>query len=414
MFPRAAAGQANSQGLPGRGRGAVFGRWHSRVRGRPEVWGELPVACMAEEIDTPGEGQVRALITIAGNPALSTPNSRRLTRALEGLDFMLSLDIYVNETTRDADVVLPAPSSLQHSHYDLGFYQLSVRNVANYSPAVFPRDEGMPEEWETFLRLAALVSGQPVSVDALDDFVAADAVHREVTRAGGSLEGRDRDEIALALAGRRGPERLLDLLLRAGPYGDAFGARPDGLTLAALEAAPHGIDLGPLEPRIPEVLRTPSGRIELAPAPIVADVKRLRAALGRRANGGMVLIGRRQLRTNNSWLHNVETLVRGKETCTAQVHPDDAARLGLVDGARARVSSRAGAIEIPVEVTDAVMRGVVSIPHGWGHDVDGVRMEVATAHAGTNSNVLADEELVDPLSGNAVLNGIPVELKPCA
>jgi anaerobic selenocysteine-containing dehydrogenase len=202
---------------------------------------------------------------------------------------------------------------------------------------------------------------------------------------------------------RRGPERMLDLLLRAGPY---------ELTLADLEAAPHGIDLGPLEPRIPEMLRTPSGKVELAPDPIAADVPRLEAALERTVNGGMVLIGRRQLRSNNSWMHNIQPLVKGKERCTAHVHPDDAARLGLRDGEQARVSSRAGAIVVPVEVTDAVMPGVVSIPHGWGHDVEGVRMEVASAHAGTNSNVLADETLLDPLSGNAVLNGIPVQMAP--
>jgi anaerobic selenocysteine-containing dehydrogenase len=192
-------------------------------------------------------------------------------------------------------------------------------------------------------------------------------------------------------------------MLRAGPY---------DLTLADLEAAPHGVDLGPLEPRLPEVLRTPSGRVELAPAPIVADVERLRAALDRPRNGGMVLVGRRHLRSNNSWMHNLEPLVRGKDRCTAHVHPDDAERLELADGEPARVSSRAGSVEIPVEVTDAVMPGVVSIPHGWGHDVDGIRMGVASAHAGTNSNILADETLVDPLSGNAVLNGIPIELAP--
>jgi anaerobic selenocysteine-containing dehydrogenase len=215
-----------------------------------------------------------------------------------------------------------------------------------------------------------------------------------------------------ALGERRGPERLLDLLLRAGPYGDGFGDRSDGLTLAALEAAPHGIDLGPLEPRVPEVLRTPSGRVELAPEAIVEDVDRLRAALDRERNGGMVLIGRRQLRSNNSWMHNLEPLVKGKEQCTAHVHPDDADRLGVADGARARVSSRVGEIEIQVEVTDAVMPGVISIPHGWGHDADSLRMSVASAHPGANSNALADETLIDPLSGNAVLNGIPVELAP--
>ena len=416
MFTRAAAGQSNSVGAPGRGRGAALGRWHSRVRGLPEAFGELPVACLAEEIDTPGEGQVRALVTIAGNPALSTPNSGRFSKALEGLDFMVSIDVYVNETTRHADVILPAPSPLQRPHYDLALYQLAVRNVANYSPPALEPDPSIPQEWETLLRLTAIVAGQGADADieALDDLVAGELVRRETARRGGAVEGRDPGELVAELDARRGPERLLDLALRAGPYGDAFGARPDGLTLAALEAAPHGIDFGPLEPRLPEVLRTPTGMIELAPDPIVADVDRLRAALGRRRNGGMVLVGRRQLRSNNSWMHNLEPLVRGKERCTAHVHPDDAARLGLADGENARVSSRAGAISVPVEVTDAIMPGVVSIPHGWGHDVDGIRMEVAAAHAGTNSNLLADETLVDPLSGNAVLNGIPVELEPAA
>jgi anaerobic selenocysteine-containing dehydrogenase len=416
MFPRAAAGQTNSTGAPGRGRGVAMGRWASRVRGLPEAFGELPVSCLAEEIDTPGEGQVRALITIAGNPAVSTPNAARLTRALEDLDFMISLDVYVNETTRHADVILPGPSQLERSHYDIALYQLAVRNVANYTPPPLPAMPGMPQEWETVLRLTGIVTGQgpDADVEAIDDYVAAEAVRREVGRAGGTLEGRDAGELLGALEQRRGPERLLDLMLRAGPYGDAFGERPDGLTLEQLEAAPHGIDLGPLEPRLPDALRTPSGRIELAPEPIVADVERLRAAMARERNGGMVLIGRRQLRSNNSWMHNLTPLVRGKERCTAHVHPDDAERLGLVDGEPALVRSQAGEVEVPVEVTDAVMPGVVSIPHGWGHDVDGVRMDVASAHAGTNSNVLADESQVDPLSGNAVLNGIPVELAPVA
>src|SRR5918992_195297 len=414
MFPRAAAGQRNSAGTPGRGRGVTIGRWRSRVRGLPESLGELPAAALAEEIDTPGEGQVRALITLAGNPARSTPNSARIEAALESLDLYVAVDIYVNETTRHADVILPVPSPVQRSHYDLAFYQLSIRNVANYSPPVLESD--IPDEWVTLLRLAAIAAGQPAAedVEPLDRLVAGELLRREVGSEHSPVAGRDVGELLAELDPRRGPERLLDILLRCGPYGEGFGARPDGLTLAALEAAPHGIDLGPLEPRMPELLRTPSGRIELAPEPIAADVERLRAALAREANGGMVLIGRRQLRSNNSWMHNITPLVRGKERCTAHVHPDDAERLGLIDGEPALVRSRAGEVEVPVEVTDAVMPGVVSIPHGWGHDVDGIRMEVASAHAGTNSNVLADETQVDPLSGNAVLNGIPVELAPVA
>jgi anaerobic selenocysteine-containing dehydrogenase len=214
-----------------------------------------------------------------------------------------------------------------------------------------------------------------------------------------------------ALAPRRGPERLLDLMLRTGPYGDGFGARPDGLSLAVLEANPHGIDLGPLAPRIPEVLRTPSGKIELAPAEITADVPRLHSRLSR-PDGQFTLIGRRDLRSNNSWMHNIESLVRGRPRCTLWMHPDDAARLGLADGEPARVHSRAGRVEIPIEVTDAIMPGVVSAPHGWGHDAPGIALRVAEAHAGVNSNLLSDELAMDPLSGNAVLNGIPVTVAP--
>ncbi|MEA2404680.1 MAG: hypothetical protein QOE08_1327, partial [Thermoleophilaceae bacterium] len=222
------------------------------------------------------------------------------------------------------------------------------------------------------------------------------------TVAKSQANGRDPAELVAEVEPRRGPERVLDLMLRHGPY---------ELTLADLEESPHGVDLGAMKPRIPEVLRTPSGKIELAPEQIAADVERLRASLDRHRNGGMVLIGRRQLRSNNSWMHNLEPLVKGKEACTVHVNPGDAARLGLADGGRAEVSSRVGKVGVQVEVTDAIMPGVVSIPHGWGHDVDGVQMSVASAHAGTNSNILADETMVDPLSGNAVLNGIPVQLR---
>ncbi len=404
MFTRAAAGQRNSSGSGPVGRGVSFGRWTSRVRELPEYFSELPVSALAEEIDTPGEGQVRALVTIAGNPVLSTPNSDRLERGVEGLDFMLSLDIYVNETTRHADVILPAPEPLEKAHYDLALYQLAARNVANFSPAVFEREHG-PAEWEVFLRLAGIVTGQGpnADVEAFDDMLIRTLVQREVGIEGSRLEGRDVEELLAELEPRRGPERVLDFLLRAGPY---------GLSLDQLEQSPHGIDLGPLTPRLPEVLRTPSGKVELAPEAIVADLDRLRGALARERNGGLVLIGRRQLRSNNSWMHNLPALVKGKESCTLHVHPDDAARLGLSDGGRALLRSAAGSLEAPVEVTDGIMRGVVSIPHGWGHGAGGVRMGVASEHAGVNSNVLSDESMVEPLSGNAVLNGIPVEVGP--
>ncbi len=418
MFTKAAAAQANSTGRPGRGRGSVANRWASRVRGLPEVLGELPVSALAEEIETPGEGQVRALVTVAGNPLVSTPNATRLERAVEGLDFMLSVDIYVNETTRHADVVLPTPDPLSRSHYDLALYQFAAHNVANYSPAVFDREPGLIAEEEIFLRLTGIVTGQGADVDpeAIDEAVAATLIARETGLADSLIEGRDPAEIAAELEPRRGPERVLDLMLRTGPYGDGFGARPDGLTLERVEASPHGVDLGPHEPRLPEVLRTPSGRIELAPEPITSDVERLRARLDAGGWNGagpeMVLIGRRQLRSNNSWMHNLNALVKGKDRCTALVNPLDAERLGLADGERVRLRSVAGEFDAPVEVSDEMMPGVVSVPHGWGHDADEARMRVAAAHAGVNSNLAADESRVDAPSGNAVLNGIPVELEP--
>ena len=416
VFTKAAAAQRNSVGVAGRGRGVVSGRWGSRVRGLPEVLGELPASVLAEEIDTPGEAQVRALVTVAGNPLVSTPNASRLAQAVEGLDFMVAVDIYLNETTRHADVILPAPDPIALSHSDLALYQFAALNVANYSPALLERDEGLIPEGEIFLRLTGIVTGQGADCDteAIDDAVIGALVARETGTAEGKIEGRDPAEVIAALEPRRGVDRVLDLLIRTGAHGDGFGADPDGLTLDRLEAAPHGIDLGAHEPRLPEVLRTPSGKIELAPEAITADVPRLRRRLDEGGWNGarpeMVLIGRRQLRSNNSWMHNLNALVKGKDSCTALVNPVDAERYGLEDGSRALLRSAAGEIEVPVEISDEMMPGVVSVPHGWGHDVEGVRMATAAAHAGVNSNVLADETGVDAPSGNAVLNGIPVEL----
>jgi anaerobic selenocysteine-containing dehydrogenase len=405
MFPRGAAGHSNASGAPGRGRGVRFHRWHSRVRGLGEVFGELPVACLAEEIDTPGDGRVRALITISGNPVVSTPNSGRLDAALEQLDLMVALDVYVNETTRHADVILPAPSPLRRSHYDLALYLFGVRNVANYSPPVLAPEPELPDEWVTLLRLTGVAAGLGPDADvaAIDEQVARAAIDRETKSEGSPFAVRSVDEVLAELEPRTGPERLLDLMLRAGPY---------PLTLEMLENAPHGVDLGPLEPRLPDALRTASGKIELAPELIVADVERLRASLERPRNGGMVLVGRRQLRSNNSWMHNLPVLVKGKDRCTLQVHPDDAERHGLTDGEPGTLRSRAGALTATIEVTDTVMPGVCSLPHGWGHDVAGTAQRVASEHPGANSNLVADELLVDGLSGNAVLNGIPVELAP--
>ncbi|HEV2581187.1 MAG TPA: molybdopterin oxidoreductase family protein [Ktedonobacteraceae bacterium] len=421
MFPMAAAGGRNTGGTPGRGRGVRFGRWKSRVRGLPEAYSELPASCMAEEIETPGAGQIKALITLAGNPALSTPNSGRLQQALDRLSFMVSVDMYLNETTRHANVILPPSPTLTRSHYDLAFYQLSVRNIAHYSPPVFEREPGVMDEWEIYARLAAILAGQEADTDAsvIDDLAIMTLIQREIATPGSLVEGRDPGELIEALRPRVGPDRLLDFLLRSGPYGDGFGKR-DGLSLAKLEAHPHGIDLGPLQPRIPEVLRTPSGKIELAPQPLVEDTARLRAAFEQHlseqhgTNGHMQLIGRRDLRSNNSWMHNLHVLTKGKERCTLHMHPQDAARLGLEEGALAHVASRAGEVQIPVEITDAIMPGVVSIPHGWGHNQPGTHMQIAAAHAGVNTNILAAEDEVDPLSGNAVLNGVEVTVERVA
>ncbi len=415
MFPMAAAGQPNSTGEPGRGRGFTLGRWASRVRGLPEAFGELPVSCLAEEIESPGEGRVRAAFVVAGNPLVSTPNSARLSAAFDSLELLVSLDCYVNETSAKADVIFPVPSPLERPHYDLAFYQLSIRNVANFTPAALePRGEVQPE-WRTMLGLAAIAAGAgpEADVDGFDDLVALDVARRETVTAGSPAEGMEPADVVAALGERRGPLRILDLMLRCGPYGAGIepgtGRGEEGLSLDLLESRPHGVDLGPLKPRLPGVLRTASGKIEIAPGPVVADLERLQESL-ERSRDGFVLIGRRHLRSNNSWMHNLPHLVRGKPRCTMHLSPADAERLGLVDGADAKVSSRAGSLTVPVEVTDSIMDGVVSIPHGWGHDAPGVQMDVAAANAGVNSNLLSDENLVDALSGNAVLNGIPVEV----
>jgi len=312
-------------------------------------------------------------------------------------------------------VILPGLSPLEQSHYDVLLRQLAIRNVATYSPPVFDPPAGQQPEWQTILRLAGIASGQGAGADvgALDDFVTRQRIEHDVATPHSPIHGRDPAEIMSALTPRRGPERMLDLMLRTGPYGDGFGAKAEGLSLAVLEAHPHGIDFGALEPRIPEVLRTPSGKIELAPEPLVADVERLRAGFGRAAVP-LVLIGRRDLRSNNSWMHNLEVLVKGRPRCTMHLHPADAERLGLADGSVARVASRAGEIILPVEVTNAIMPGVVSIPHGWGHDLPDMQLRIASTHAGANSNRLADELALDPLSGNAVLSGVPVTVEPAA
>ncbi|WP_103533138.1 molybdopterin-dependent oxidoreductase [Streptomyces sp. SM11] len=392
LFPLSATARAPRPAAPGKG--FALGRWSSRVSGHPEAKGELPIAALAEEIDTPGEGRIRALVVVAANPVLSAPDGDRLDAALaDGLDFMVSVDPYLNETSRHADVVLPPPPPSQSAHFDFAFNSFAVHNQVRYTRAAVPLEDGRMDESEIHARLVLAVSGMyGAPPSAVDDL----AIGTALTRAGAPKEQ------ATELTGDSGPERRLDLMLRLGPY---------GLSLEQLLAHPHGIDLGPLKPRVPEVLRTRSGRIELLPEPIAADLPRLRRALGDRP-APLVLVGRRHLRSNNSWMHNVGSLTGGSNVCTLQIHPDDAARLGLVDGATARIESSGGGIEAPTEITDTVRSGVVSLPHGWGHSRPGTRMAVAAAQPGANVNQLLDGTLLDPLSGTAVLNAIPVSVTP--
>ncbi|MFJ3979649.1 molybdopterin-dependent oxidoreductase [Streptomyces sp. NPDC090021] len=401
LFPLSATDRAPRPAGPGKG--FAVGRWHSRVSGHPEAKSELPIAALAEEIETPGEGRIRTLIAIAANPVLSAPDGDRLDRALAALDFMVSVDPYLNETSRHAHVVLPPPPPAQSAHFDFAFNAFAVRNQARYSPPAVPLEEGRMDECEIHARLILAVSGlHGAPPEAVDERVVDDTLARAVADVHSPFHGADPAAQARLLTGRTGPERRLDMMLRLGPY---------ELGLEDLLKTPHGIDLGPLRPRLPEVLRTRSGRIELLPAPIAAELPGLRAALADRP-AALVLVGRRHLRSNNSWLHNVPALTGGSNRCTLHVHPQDAARLGLTDGGRARVAADGGSVEVPVEVTDAVRAGVVSLPHGWGHDRTGTRLGVASAAPGANVNQLLDGTRLDRLSGTAVLNAFPVELTP--
>jgi anaerobic selenocysteine-containing dehydrogenase len=408
MFPQAPHLPAPR---PGPGRGYRTGRWHSRVRHLPEANGELPVATLADEIETPGDGQIRALITVAGNPVLSTPNGPRLDEALAGLDFMVAVDCYLNETTRHADVILPPSRIVEKDHYDFAFNMLAVRNVPRYNPPLVEKAPGVLDECEILARLTMIASGYGPDADPalLDDMLLGRTLGAAVADETSPVAGRDLAELRALLYDGTGPQRRLDAMLRLGAFGDGFGAAPDGLTLAKLADAPHGIDLGPMTPALPALLKTASGMIELCPEPIVADIARLHAGLAQRRES-LVLIGRRHQRSNNSWMHNVAGLTRGTNRCTLQMHPEDAQRLGLADGASAVVASQVGELTVPVELTADVLPGVVSLPHGWGHGAAGSRMAAAALTPGVNSNALTDETQIDPLSGTAVLNGIPVSV----
>jgi anaerobic selenocysteine-containing dehydrogenase len=390
------------QGLSPRG---SYARWHSRVRKLPEFSGELPVVALAEEILTEGPGQIKALVTLAGNPVLSTPNGRQLDRALAGLEFMASIDFYINETTRHADIILPPTSSLERGHYDLAFNVLGIRNTAKFSPPLFQPDREGRHDWEILLELQTRMEHA------------------------GVLGSVKRNLIKRFF----GPERILDLGLRFGPYGKWHGrlGREDtrkmrvpqskGLTLRKLKEAVHGIDLGPLGSCLPGRLRTADKRIELAPDVLVQDVERVKAKFfdngSPRRNGELLLIGRRQLRSNNSWMHNSPRMVKGqtgplgKPRCTILMHPTDAAQRQLEPGQKVSVRSRVGSVVVPIEISDEMMPGVVSIPHGWGHDRMGIQIEVAQQHAGESINDVTDDLTIDALCGTAAFNGTWVEVE---
>ncbi|RZI67479.1 MAG: molybdopterin oxidoreductase family protein, partial [Pseudomonas sp.] len=350
--------------------GGSFNRWQSRVSQLPEYGGELPVSALAEEMLTPGEGQIKALITVAGNPVLSTPNGRQLDTALEGLEFMVSVDLYINETTRHADLILPSTSALENDHYDTTFNMFAVRNVTRFNRAILAKPEGALHDWEIFVGLA---------------------------QAFALKTGRE-------LKPTMPPAQMVDRGLRAGLYGDAS---PLKLSLETLAQYPHGLDLGPLKPNLAKRLKTFNQRVQAAPPVILADLARFAGEPSPQA-GGLMLIGRRHVRSNNSWMHNFHRLVKGKPRHQLLMHPDDLLSRGLMDGQRVRVSSRVGVIEVEVMGSIEMMPGVVSLPHGWGHGRPGVRMDIATAQPGESANDLTDERALDGISGNAVLNGVPV------
>jgi anaerobic selenocysteine-containing dehydrogenase len=380
----------------------TFGRWHSRVRGAPEVLGQVPASCLAEEIATPGEGQIRLLVTVAANPAISVPDASRLEEALPMLDCLIAVDNYVNETSRFAHVILPGVSPLESPHLDELIWGWAVRSAVKWSDALYALPDDHCEEWEIEARLGWLLGGgtnADFDLKALDD-----GWFSALCR----MNGLDPEAI-LPLYDHIGPERMIDLTIRMGPWGDRYGEVPEGLTLAKVKEHPEGLDFGPMVPRADEMVRTPTGQIELTPDYLVGDLPRLRTRM-RDAVDGTVLVSRRHIRSKNSWMHNVKVLVKGKDRCTLIIHPDDATAVGLADGDRARVTSEAGSLEVPVEVSDEMMPGVVCLPHGWGHDKPGAQLSVAREHAGVNNNVLAPGTFVDELSGNAAVNGIPVEV----
>jgi anaerobic selenocysteine-containing dehydrogenase len=346
-----------------------YNRFQSRVRGWPEFMGELPVACLAEEITTEGDGKIRALVTSCGNPILSTPNGRQLDEAFEQLDFMVSIDIYLNESTRHANIILPPATGLEVAHYDMTFNALAIRNVARFSEPLFEKAEGAKFDWEILQELTARLS---------DDYDP-------------NFKPKD-------------PHIKMEMGLQLGHH---------KLNLEILRQNPHGIDLGPLQPCLPARLTTTDKKIDLAPAPMLKDMERVKATLDNSktdATFDLMLINRRHLRDNNSWMHNSKRLVKGPNRCTLLIHPDDAAQRGVSEGMNVKIKSRIGELFVPAELTDKMMRGVVCLPHGYGHNRKGTRLDVAQAHAGVSVNDITDENLLDKLTGNAVFGGVPVRV----
>ncbi len=374
LFPRPAVDT-----LRGIGRGHI-GVWKSRVRGLPEFGGELPTATMAEEILTPGDGQIRAMVTIAGNPVLSSPTGSKLDEALAGLEFMVAVDPYINETTRHADVILPPTPPLERDHYDLAFYLLAVRNVARWNPAVLPRPDDARHDWEIFRGIGFRYARRTANRKRLKRMLPSLARLRLT------------------------PARIVDLGLRAGPY---------RLSLRQLRRTPGGLDLGPLQPCLPDGLRTRDRRIDLAPDLILADLSRAAAVLlsDTQSWDGLVLVGRRHLRSNNSWMHNSTRLVKGRPRHQLLMNPADLKERSLADGALVRITSDAGSVEVEVAASEDMMPGVVSLPHGFGHGRPGVRLSVASGVAGVSVNDVTDTALIDEVSGTAALNGVPVTVE---
>jgi anaerobic selenocysteine-containing dehydrogenase len=367
-----------------------LGRWYSRVRRLPETMGDLPSATLVDEIETPGDGQIRALITLAGNPVLSAPNGRRLSAALERLDFMVSIDIYVNETTRHADLILPPAWSLTDDHVDIVFAALAVRNFARWSPPVLARGADELHDWEILLELTERLGGGPTGSPAID----------RILRVAGRLGYRWK------------PSQVVDLLLRTGPYGDRFLPWSDGLSLAKLRKAQHGIDLGPMKDGHERRVYHADKKIHLDAAPLVADLARLTAEISRPVDADqLLLIGRRELRSNNSWMHNVAGLVSGRERCVLYMHPTDAQRRGITDGSMVSLASRVHEGDVRVELTEDMMPGVVSLPHGWGHGSSAQWQRVAGARPGVSANDWTDDAAVEPVIGQSILNAVPVRVE---